>query len=166
MKSLLVLALAAIFLIPLAGRVTAAPAVEAAPAKTTRVPFKGTMQSHETYSKAFYTQFVTANGFGEATELGKFTATYEMESNLLDMSVSESVYFAGANGDSLRATAVGQAFEDRTPGMFKIIEIYSITGGTGRFEGASGTFTLHRLLSIDAGVASSSFEGYILLPQK
>jgi hypothetical protein len=164
MKSLLVLALAAIFLIPLAGRVTAAPAVEAVPGKNTRLPFKGTMQSNETYSKAFYTQFVAANGSGEATELGKFTATYQMEVNLLDMSVSESVSLAGTNGDSLQATAVGQVFEDRTPGMFKIIEIYTITGGTGRFADASGTLTMSRLLSMEAGIASSTFEGYILLP--
>jgi hypothetical protein len=87
-----------------------------------------------------------------------------MEANLLDMSVSESVSFAGKNGDSLQATAVGQAFEDRTPGMFKVVEIYTITDGTGQFAGASGTFTLNRLLSIDAGLASSTFEGYILLP--
>jgi hypothetical protein len=128
MKSLLILALAAIFLIPLAGRVTAAPAVEAASGRPTRLPFKGTMQSNETYSKAFYTQFVTANGSGEATELGKFTVTYQMEANLQDMSISESISLAGANGDSLPATAVGQAFEDRTPGVFKLVEIYTITG--------------------------------------
>jgi hypothetical protein len=166
MKSLLILALAAIFLIPLASRVIAAPAVEAEPARPTRLLFKGTMHSNETYSKAFYTQFVTANGSGEANELGQFTASYQMEANMLDMSVTESIYFAGANGDSLQATAVGQAFEDRTPGMFQVIEICTITGGTGRFEGASGTLTMKRLLSIDASVASSSFEGYILLPQK
>lgn len=165
MKSLLVLALAAIFLIPLAGRVTAAPAVEAAPGKTTRLSFKGTMQSNETYSTAFYTQFVTANGYGEATELGKFSAMYQMEANLQDMSVSETASFVGVNGDSLQATAVGQAFEDQTPGMFKIVEIYTITGGTGRFDGARGTLTMNRLLSIEAGIASSNFEGYILLPQ-
>ena len=164
MKSLLVLALASIFLIPLAGRVTAAPAAEAAPVRPTRLLFNGTMQSNETYSTAFYTMFVTANGSGDANELGRFTASYQMEANMLDMSVSETVYFAGTNGDSLQASAVGQAVEDRTPGMFKIVEIYTITGGTGRFAGASGTLTMNRLLSIDAGVASSSFEGYILLP--
>jgi hypothetical protein len=166
MKSLLVLALASVFLIPLAGRVTAAPAVESSPVRPTRLLFKGMLQSNETYSTAFYTQFVTANGSGEATELGKFTATYQMEANLLDMSVSESVAFTGENGDSLEATAAGQAFEDRTPGMFKIIEIYTITGGTGRFASASGTFTMNRLVSITVGVASGHFEGYILLPQK
>ena len=164
MKSLLVLALASVFLIPLAGRVTAAPAVEAAPLRPIRIPFNGTMQSNETYSTAFYTMFVTANGSGDANELDQFTVSYQMEANLLDMSVSESVYFAGMNGDSLQATAVGQAIEDRTPGMFKVVEIYTITGGTGRFDGASGTLTMNRLLSIEAGIASSSFEGYILLP--
>lgn len=169
MKSLLVFALALVFLIPLAQKtVFAAPAVSAAPAnttKTTRLSFEGTMQSNETYSTAFYTMFVTANGSGNATELGQFTASYQMEANLLDMSVSESVSLVGTNGDSLQANAVGQAIEDRTPGMFKVVEIYTIIGGTGRFAGASGTFTLNRLLSINAGVASSTFEGYILLPQ-
>jgi hypothetical protein len=165
MKSLLILALASIFLIPLVGRATAAPAVEAAPVRPTRLPFKGTLQSSEIYSTAFYTQFVTANGSGEAIELGQFTATYQMEANLLDMSVKESVSFVGKNGDGLQATAVGQAFEDRTPGMFKVVEIFTITGGTGRFAGASGTFTMNRLVSITVGVASGNFEGYILLPQ-
>lgn len=166
MKSLLVLALAAIFLIPLAGRVTAAPAADTSPLQTARLHFKGTMQSNETYSTAFYTMFVTAKGAGDADQLGQFTASYETEANLLDMSVRESVSLTGKNGDSLKASAVGQAVEDRTPGMFKIVEIYTITGGTGRFEGASGTFTLNRLLSRDVGIASSTFEGYILLAEK
>jgi len=76
------------------------------------------------------------------------------------------VHFAGTNGDSLQAKGVGQAIEDRTPGMYNVIEIYTITGGTGRFAGASGTFTLKRLVSVTAGVAASTFEGYILLPSK
>jgi hypothetical protein len=67
------------------------------------------------------------------------------------------------NGDSLQAKGVGQAIEDRTPGMFNVVEIYTITGGTGRFTGASGTFTLKRLVSVTAGVASGTFEGYILI---
>ena len=170
MKSLLVFALALVFLIPLVQKtVFAAPAVSATTAdttKTTRLPFKGTMQSNETYSTAFYTLFVIANGSGEATELGRFTASYQMESNLLDMSVSESVSLVGTNGDSLQAKAVGQAVEDQTPGMFKVVEIYTITGGAGRFAGASGTLTMNRLLSINVGVASSTFEGYILLPRQ
>ena len=166
MKSLLVFALALMFLIPLGRTAMAAPEVSTAPTKTVRMHFKGTMQSNETYSNAFHAMFVTASGSGEAAELGRFTASYQMEANLLDMSLSESVSFAGANGDSLQATAVGQAIEDRTPGMFNIVEIYTITDGTGRFAGASGTFTLKRLVSITVGLASSTFEGYLIIPSQ
>lgn len=164
MKTLLVFALALVFLIPLGKTALAAPETNATSAKPIRLHFKGTMQSNETYSTAFHTLFVTANGSGEATELGKFTASYQMEANLMDMSVIETVSFTGTSGDTLEANAVGQAIEDRTPGMFKVVEIYTITGGTGRFAGASGTLTLNRLLSFTAGIASSTFEGYILIP--
>ena len=166
MKTLLVLALILVFLIPLGQTALAAPEASAAPGKPTRLYIKGTMQSNETYSTAFHTLFVTANGAGEATELGRFTASYQMEANLMDMSVIAAISFAGANGDGLQANAVGQAIEDRTPGMFKVVEIYTVTGGTGRFNGASGTLTLNRLLSFSAGVASSTFEGYILFPSQ
>ena len=172
MKTLLVLALALVLFIPLSQTVFAAPESNAVleptpvPGKQTRLYFKGTMQSTETYSTAFYTLFVTGNGSGESTELGRFTARYQMEAKLMDMSVIESISFTGTSGDSLEASAVGQAIEDRTPGMFKVVEIYTITDGRGRFAGASGTLTLNRLLSFTAGVASSTFEGYILLHTK
>ena len=166
MKTLLVLALALLFLIPLGQSVLAAPETNMAPGKPIRLHFKGVMQSNETYSTAFHALFVTGKGSGEATELGRFTASYQMEANLIDMSVIESVSFTATNGDSLQANAVGQAIEDRTPGMFKVVEIYTITGGTGRFAGASGTWTMNRLLSFTAGVATSTFEGYILLPSQ
>lgn len=166
MKTLLVLALALVFLIPLGQTALAAPETRTVTGKPTRLYFKGTMQSNEIYSTAFHTLFVTATGSGEATELGRFTASYQMEANLMEMSVIESISFTGAHGDSLQANAVGQAIEDRTPGMFKVVEIYTVTSGTGRFSGASGTLTLNRLLSFTAGVASSTFEGYILIPSQ
>jgi hypothetical protein len=170
MKALLVLAIALLFLIPLDQNVAAAPATSTAaataPTQSTRLAFKGTMQSNETYSTAFYTLFVTATGSGEATRLGRFTASYQMESNLMDMSVSETISFTGTNGDTLQAKALGQAVEDRTPGMFRIVEIYTITGGTGQFAGASGTLTMNRLLSFTLGIATSTFDGYILLPPR
>ena len=59
----------------------------------------------------------------------------------------------GSNGDSLHAEAVGQATENRTPGMLNVVDIYKITGGTGRFSGASGTITLNRLVSVTTGAA-------------
>jgi len=164
MKSLLVFARALGFLIPLARTGFAAPAVTPVPTKTTRIPFKGTLQSNESYSTIFPTMFVTAQGSGEATLLGQITVNYQTKVNLSDLSQSGSVSFAGIYSDSLLAKGVGQAIEDRTPGMFSVVEIYTITGGTGRFARASGTLTLKRLVSVKAGITSGSFEGYIVLP--
>jgi hypothetical protein len=169
MKNLLVLGIALMFLISVAPAAFAASAPETTPdvtAKVTRLPFKGTMQSTESYVTVFPTTSVTATGSGNATELGAFTVSYEVEMSLMDLSITESAYFTGANGDSLQAKAVGQATENRTPGMLNLVDIYKITGGTGRFTGASGTFTLNRLTSVTTGAASSTFEGYILMPWK
>jgi hypothetical protein len=165
MKSLLVFARALGFLIPLTRTGVAAPAVTPVPTKTTRIPFfKGTLQSNESYSTIFPTMFVTAKGSGEATLLGQITVSYQTKVNLSDLSQSGSVSFAGIYGDSLLAKGAGQAIEDRTPGMFSVVEIYTITGGTGRFARASGTLTLKRLVSVKADITSGSFEGYIVLP--
>ena len=169
MKTLLVFVLALIFLIPLARTAFAAPAPAAAPNVTTnmaRLPFKGTIQSTETYVKVSPMMSVNASGSGNATQLGQFTVNYELEVNLLDLSGAGSVYFAGTSGDSIRAEGIGQAVPNRTPDMFNIVEIITITGGTGRFAGASGTITLNRLISITTGAAASTFEGYILMPWK
>jgi|RhiMetdeSRZDD1v2_1073273.scaffolds.fasta_scaffold02746_16 hypothetical protein len=169
MKSLLVLILAAIFLVPLARTALAAPAPETTPnvtANLTQLPFKGSFQSTEIYVRISPTMSVNASGSGNATQLGQLTVNYELEVNLLDLSGTGSLYLAGTNGDSIQAKGIGQAVPDRTPDMFNIVEIYTITGGTGRFKGASGTFTLHRLISITTGAALSNFEGYILIPWK
>lgn len=168
MKQLLVFAIALIFLIPLARTVFAAPAATVEPAvdsaQMRRLPLKGTMQSTEIYSNIFPTLFATATGTGDATQIGRFAVGYRIEMDLLDLSTTETAYFVTPNGDSLQAKAVGQAAEDKTSGMYNVIEIYTITGGTGLFEAASGTFTLKRLFNLTTGVTASTFEGTILIP--
>jgi hypothetical protein len=169
MKNLLVLGIALISLISVAHNALAASTPETTPdititAKMTRLPFTGTVQSTETAVTVFPTMSVTAIGSGNVTQLGQFAINYQVEMNLLDLSLTESARFVGTNGDSLNAEAVGQATENRTPGMLNVVDIYKITGGTGRFAGASGTITLNRLVSVTTGAAVSTFEGYILIP--
>ena len=132
----------------------------------TRLPFTGTIQSTETSVTVFPTMSVTATGSGIATQLGSFTVRYQVEISLLDLAGSESAQFIGTNGDSLQAEAIGQATENRTPGMLNVVDIYKITGGTGRFSGASGTFILNRLVSLTTGATSSTFDGYLLIAWK
>lgn len=59
---------------------------------------------------------------------------------------------------------VGQGTPTGDLNVVSIEETYTITGGTGRFEDASGTFTLKRLVSLTTGVTASTFEGTILIP--
>jgi hypothetical protein len=68
--------------------------------------------------------------------------------------------FTAANGDALTATVLGQA--TRTgPTTLSIVDAYTITGGTGRFADATGSFTLHSTVDGTTGVSSGTFSGAI-----
>jgi hypothetical protein len=50
------------------------------------------------------------------------------------------------------------------PDLISIMETYTITGGTGRFAGAQGTFIVERLASPVTFMTSGSFLGSITPP--
>lgn len=68
--------------------------------------------------------------------------------------------FTAANGDTLTAEGSGQATLV-APGALSIVETTTITGGTGRFAGATGSFVIERTLFVSAGVTTGSFAGTI-----
>lgn len=143
----------------LAGATFAAPAL----AGKQELPFKGTLQSVEAYVINFPIMSVTASGSGNATQLGRFTVNYEVEVNLLTLAGIGSAQFISTNGDSLYAEGLGQAAETGTPGVVNVVEVYTITGGTGRFAGASGNITWKRVVDTNTGVTSGTLSGNIVL---
>ena len=50
------------------------------------------------------------------------------------------------------------------PGVLYIVETATIAGGTGRFAGATGAFTVQRLNDTTSGTTIGSFEGTISSP--
>jgi hypothetical protein len=154
MKSILGLQMTALLL-------TAALASPAAAEKP--VPFKGSVQAVETSVVQFPTLFVDASGSGNATHLGRFAVTYQFEVNLLTIAAIGSAHFIAANGDSIFTEAVGQGFTTGNPDVDSIVELHTITGGTGRFAGATGSFTVQRLLNLITGITSGSFDGTIVI---
>jgi hypothetical protein len=125
------------------------------------VPFKGSVQAVESYDIQFPTMFVDTSGSGNATHMGRFTVTWEFTVNLLNGAGIGSAHFIAANGDSLFTESLGQGDPTETPGINRVVEAHTITGGTGRFAGATGSFTLERLVGLATGVTAGSFDGTI-----
>jgi hypothetical protein len=113
------------------------------------VPFKGTIQAVETTDIDFVTliMLVDGSGTGHATHLGQFTYTYEFVVDLSTGNGVGSAEFTAANGDSLLTTITGLPGSGPTDTGFRVVEGHTIVGGTGRFAGGSGSFTLDRLLT-------------------
>src|SRR5207248_821017 len=123
------------------------PIASPAAAKT-HLPFKGTIQAQEIGTLNFPTLSVQATGSGTATHLGQYSVSYQVSVNLLTLFGTESYQFVAANGDSLFAEGTGQGTPTDTPNVDVIVEHVTITGGTGRFAGATGSFTVVRLLNV------------------
>ena len=129
-----------------------------------QVPFKGSWASVETDTVvAFPTLHVDLEGSGNATQLGRFTEEGEFFVNLLTLNGCGTEVLTAANGDTVSAAGCGQATPTATPGVLSIEENLVITGGTGRFAGATGSFT--RVRVVDAlGSSTGSIEGTISSP--
>ena len=133
----------------------------AASAVAAETPFKGTVNADETVVPSPPTASLTRDGTGTATYLGKYTEHITMQIFLPTLSSTGTATFTAANGDTLTATVLGQATPTTTPGVLSIVEVYTITGGTGRFADATGTFTLHSTVNQATGLSSGTFSGAI-----
>jgi hypothetical protein len=72
-----------------------------------------------------------------------------------------SGHLIAANGDSIYTTIAGSFALTSTADVAGITEMNTITGGTGRFVGAQGSFIVKRLLNSGSGFTSGSFDGTI-----
>ena len=158
------LSLPTIVAVPLAILLVGTTLAAAASARSP-LPFKGSIEALETCQVNGPTMSVTASGSGEATHLGRYTVTYEVQVDLPTGTGSGlSAHYVAANGDSLFAEGSGQATPTDDPSIFNVVETYTITGGTGRFEGATGSFTEERQVNIETGVTAGTISGNIVIP--
>ena len=68
------------------------------------------------------------------------------------LSSTGAATFTAANGDTMTATVAGQATRT-SPTTLSIVEHYTITGGTGRFADATGSFDLESTLEQTTGAS-------------
>jgi hypothetical protein len=127
-----------------------------------QVPFKGSLEGDvtvEPLTPPFV--HVDVDATGNATELGKFELDIPHDVNRATRTAVGSYEFTAANGNALFADFTGMSTPTALPGVLYIVEIATITGGTGRFDGASGSFTCERYFDSIAGETYGSFEGTI-----
>ena len=132
-------------------------------AENKAVPFKGTLQQVESQDVHFPLLLAEASASGNATHLGRYTMTSEFQVNLGTLVGSGFAEFIAANGDSLFTAVTGQGSATANPDALSIVETFTITGGTGRFAGATGSFTGERLLNTVTNISSGSFNGTIVI---
>jgi hypothetical protein len=149
--------LAAIALVlALAGPVTAG----------SQVPFEGSLSGTVTVTPTNPPiASVLIEATGNASHLGRFALEIPHEVNQA-IRVGEGTYeFTAANGDTLTADFTGTATL-LAPGVLSTSETATITGGTGRFAGATGSFTAERMFFVATGTTTGSFEGWISRPNR
>ena len=135
---------------------TASP-IAVSHAAQNQVPFKGTFQGSDTVAPPT----ITTRATGTGTHLGQFSFAHVITFPAL----TGSSHWVAANGDSIDTTSVVVS-SVLGPVVRTNTENHTITGGTGRFSGAQGSFTVvrtHVLAPSDDGthVTSGSFEGTI-----
>jgi hypothetical protein len=132
-----------------------------------QVPFKGTLESIETTVAVFPpdvpfpTLFVEGSGSGDATHLGAYSVTFTFEVNLDDFTATGSYEFVAANGDSIFTEVAGQGTVPDEDGISFLTATHTITGGTSRFAGATGSFIEDSVLNVITHVKFGSFNGTI-----
>jgi hypothetical protein len=158
-KSAAGLALAVLAVLGLAGPVAAGE----------QVPFKGILEGTYARTGSFPFFHVELSGAGLATQLGVFTLDMPHDLNLLAPpplpNASGDFEFTAANGDTVYGTFTGRGGPSDMPGFtLRVEETMTITGGTGRFAGASGIVIAVRYL--DGSNFIGAFEGTISSPGK
>ena len=128
-----------------------------------RVPFKGRFEGTQTRTPLTppFAQ-IDGSATGTASHLGRFTVEFPHIVNGATLAGEGDYIFTAANGDTLTAHFTGEGQANGT--IVSIVEHAIITGGTGRFAGATGSFVVEREFDRATGITHGSFEGTISSP--
>jgi hypothetical protein len=143
------------------------PAVNAGRVPFGRVPFNGTWESNEVstlFGDPPIGFFSNGQGTLTSTELGPL-AMYL--TNLVDLGTFDGMgvtQLIDADGDSIFAYGTGHAdLVTPDPPIYHITETHIVTGGTGRYSGARGSFAVDRTIDLSTGDSSGTFDGVIIV---
>ena len=108
---------------------------------------------------------VDVTGSGHATHLGNFTTHYHECFDPATGAVTDGSFtLTAANGDTILGTYGGQVSPTGDQTVFAYDDPGVITGGTGRFAGASGTVGTSGVVNLATGEYSGTITGSLSNP--
>jgi hypothetical protein len=136
-------------------------------AAQTLVPFRGTfagqtVSAEPTENPAIV--FVITAGGGQATQLGAYTMVVPHLSHLNTGFAEGEQIFTAANGDQLTAEFAG-FLEPTAEGLLAGDLDAVITGGTGRFQGATGSYVFQLVFDFATFSSVAVIDGEISTPR-
>ena len=152
--------------LPIAAMILTVALAEPASAQTSCLTsgpgcFKGIFHGQDAHpvQPGATTVAISTTALGNGAHLGRFSLIREVTGNLVDFSATGSAQWIAANRDSIYTTIVGQAELSDLPGGFlRVTETHTITGGTGRFAGAQGSFTVELFHKLEPSEVSGGVE--------
>jgi hypothetical protein len=135
-----------------------------------RIRINGTIAGSESYApfpdpaEGFY---VNGSVTSTDTQLGPFTEFYTAPVAFAfpaeDTGASRLIVGDAANGDSILTCLIGNNPNLCANGDLHIVELATIMGGTGRYAGARGAFTVDRCVNFATGETSGTISGTIVV---
>jgi hypothetical protein len=136
-------------------------------AQVNNVQFKGAFDGRATGAVQDGSLLLNSAGAGTAVPIGRFTYTAKSTVELANGRETGDIQLVAANGDVINGVLVGLGTPTGTANLTHVTELVTITGGTGRFQGATGNLTLDFLddnTSRPIGLTSGSLRGTISTP--
>src|SRR5436309_15919412 len=135
-----------------------------------RIPISGNIAGSESYApfpdpaQGFY---VNGSVTSTDTQLGPFTEFYSAPVAFAfpedNTGASRLIVGDAANGDSILTYDLGNNPGSCATGDLHIVETATIIGGTGRYAGARGSYTLDRCVNFATGETSGTISGTIVV---
>ena len=124
-------------------------------------PLKGSFEGTQTVTPGTPPLATVAmQGTGTGTLVGRFEIALPHTVNFATASASGIATIIAADGSRIVASFTGQA---QVGPIVSIVEQATVTSGTGRFAGATGSFTIRRTFESATGLTSGTLEGTLQL---
>jgi hypothetical protein len=134
------------------------------------VPFQATIAETFTATLCSPTLLcISATGSGQAAHLGETSESAVVVSDLASNPApgchteTRTTTLTAANGDQVTMDATGQNCSI-SPTTVTAVDSYVVTGGTGRYSGATGSGTTRASIDLASGIAVVTFSGTLSTP--